>query len=217
MTRSAYLLFYRRRTPFPLGPPALQKIVENAESGTSADSDAETNDDDERSRARNSDSGNGQRLGGLSHNGSSSVGIGTGAAAGAAALHGVGSHQPSAHASPRKNGAGVVDLDDDDADDTLGLDGSTDEGYGDAEDGYPVDQGLMRYSAPYDEAGPTWSFGGLGANSSDRMQADDSDGVASDTPQLGSVGGEDLSTRMMEFDDDDKGDEVHEIHVVERD
>lgn len=215
MTRNAYLLFYRRRTPTPLGPPQLQKIVQAAESDQPADSDAENNDDDERSRARNSESGNGQRLDGLSHNGSSSAfTAGTGVGVGAAALRGVGLHQPSAHASPLKNAAGVGNLSDDDADDMLGnLDGSNDEGYVDAEE--PIGQNLYQYSSAYEESGPTWSFGALGTASSDRMHGDDSSGVASDAPELGSAVGEDLQSRMRDFDDDDQGDDdVHEIRVV---
>ncbi|KAH7408678.1 hypothetical protein DE146DRAFT_786093 [Phaeosphaeria sp. MPI-PUGE-AT-0046c] len=216
VTRNAYLLFYRRRTPVPLGPPKLQKIVQAAESGEAADCDAENNDDMEssRSRARNSDSGNGQRLDASSRNGSSSAfTVGTGAAARAAALHGGGLHQPSAHASPQKSAAGVVNLSDDEADGTLGtLDGSNDEGFVDADDSYSQD--LIQYSNPYEESGPTWSFGALGTASSDRMHADDSSGVASDQPELGSTGDENLQSRMRDFEDDDQGDdEVHEIRV----
>ena len=39
VTRAAYLLFYRRRQPKILGPPSLQKIVEDEQDTDSNDED----------------------------------------------------------------------------------------------------------------------------------------------------------------------------------
>jgi ubiquitin carboxyl-terminal hydrolase 4/11/15 len=199
VTRNAYLLFYRRRTPTPLGPPSLQKIVQAAESDPSADSDEE-----ERSRPRDNhpESGNGQRLDASSRNGSSSAfTAGTGVAAGAAALRGVGSHQHSGRGSTLKSGAGVANLSDN-GDEYLppyvdGVNDEADEGFHDGEDMY---EPLNQYG--FDE-GPVWSFEGLGASSLRNHDASDDD-VASDAPNLGSEGGDLLENRLLE----DFGDEM---------
>lgn len=62
VNKSAYLLFYRRRSQTPLGGPNLEKIL------TEVDSNPASRDA--------SPSGEGQRLGGSSHNGSSSASAG---------------------------------------------------------------------------------------------------------------------------------------------
>jgi ubiquitin carboxyl-terminal hydrolase 4/11/15 len=205
VTRSAYLLFYRRRTPVPLGPPELQKIVQSAESDPAADSEAD-DDDNNRSRPRNSDSGNGRRLDASSRNGSSSAfTAGTGVAAGAGVLHGGGSHQHSGRGSLPRNAAGVANLSDDDEDDSLlhtndGAADSQDEGFVDAEDLY---QRQDQYGTYADDMGPVWSFEGIGSSSLQQNRLNDSDDVASDTPNLGSDGGEELGNRLLEdFGDD---------------
>jgi ubiquitin carboxyl-terminal hydrolase 4/11/15 len=192
VTRSAYLLFYRRRTPHPLGPPTLQKIVQAAESDPSADSD-----EDERSRPRNNqaESGNGQRLDASSRNGSSSASTaGTGVAAGVAVLRGGGSHQHSGHGSPLKNGAEVANLSENDDEGSLPPfenDGNEDEGYG--EEAYDSNE---RYGG-YGEEGPIWSFEGIGSSSLHAHDAS-SDDVASDAPNAGSEGGGMLEARLRE-------------------
>ncbi|KAL4897954.1 hypothetical protein BDV59DRAFT_190716 [Aspergillus ambiguus] len=71
VTSSAYLLFYRRRSDRPLGGKILEEITE---SSTRPVSESES-----ESRGQ-SPSGNGQRLGGSSHNGSSSALVGAAAA-----------------------------------------------------------------------------------------------------------------------------------------
>jgi ubiquitin carboxyl-terminal hydrolase 4/11/15 len=220
VTRNAYLLFYRRRTPVPLGPESLRKIVQAAETDPTADSEAEDDESNDRSRPRdaannNSDSGNGQRLDVSSRNGSSSAG--TGVAAGAQAQRGLGY---SDRGSRLKNGAGVANLSDDDDDEGMlpMVDGSNDEGFVDAEEGDIFDS-INNYGEYHNDTA-VWSFEGIGSRNND------SDDVASDAPNLGSGGGDDLSTRMLEdFGDDivtghtgvgtpvDDG-EVHEIRVL---
>lgn len=214
VTRNAYLLFYRRRSPVPLGPDHLREIVQAAETDATADSEAEDDDTSNRSRPRdadNSDSGNGQRLDGSSRNGSSSAGIGV--AAGALAQRG---HGFSGRGSLLKSGAGVANLSDDEDMPPM-VDGSADEGFVDADDGddYTTFGGFQGSSND-----PMWSFEALGA-SSNRMHG--SSDVASDAPNLGSEGGDDLGSRMLEdFGDDvhdaedtlvDHVDDVHEIRV----
>ncbi|XPS80390.1 Ubiquitinyl hydrolase 1 [Ascochyta lentis] len=216
VTKAAYLLFYRRRTDHPLGPPSLQKIVQKeVDAGSEEDSDTEN-----RSR---SPAGNGSRLGGSSRNGSSRTGA---PRAGAEALHGGGSAL-SAAATPRESGAGVETLE-----------GNSPPLYDDEtfyeENNFSsidTDAGSMMYGplAPsYLNDEPAWSFDNLGSPN----HANDSDDVASDAPNLGSDNGEYLEQRMLEdFGDDEihpgastpmhtfqpvsRGDEeeVQEIHV----
>ncbi|KAH7063820.1 hypothetical protein BKA63DRAFT_586878 [Paraphoma chrysanthemicola] len=200
VTKNAYLLFYRRRTPSPLGPPELQHIVQTAENTPAPDSDA---DDDEVDRSRPLESGNGQRLDASSRNGSSSAYThGTGVAAGAGALRGGGSLQHSAHASSLRNGVVAGNLSDDE-DSTLppyadgAHDDLDDEGYVDADEEPTLD---TIYGPLYNRDQPAWSFDRIGSV----PVQDDSDEVGSDAPNMGSVDGESLQTRMME----DFGDEL---------
>ncbi|KAF2027936.1 cysteine proteinase, partial [Setomelanomma holmii] len=200
VTRNAYLLFYRRRTPHPLGPEALQKVVQTAENSPAPDSDA---DDDETDRSRPLESGNGQRLDASSRNGSSSASThGTGVAAGAVALHGGGSLLHSAHGSSLRNGVAAASPSDDE-ESTLppyadgANDDNDDEGYVDAEE----DTLATLYNPLYQHDQPEWSFNSLGGS----RNAHDSDDVASDAPNLGSDGDEGLQSRMLEDFGDDLG------------
>lgn len=229
MTRQAYLLFYRRRTPTPLGPPELQAIVKNAESENTRDSDAE-DDETDRSRPRESDSGNGQRLDASSRNGSSSAfTAGTGVAAGAAVLRGGGSQL--SRGSLLKNGVAAESQ----SDDEYGLppyannDGANDEddeGFVDADETTDLidDMYAPLHAYSYDE--PIWSFQNVNTSSLNNQQSDD---AASDMPNLGSEGGEQLQDRIaMDFADDEEmhpgastpvesllaDDGVHEIRVA---
>ncbi|KAF2821546.1 cysteine proteinase [Ophiobolus disseminans] len=220
VSRNAYLLFYRRRTPSPLGPPQLQEIVKAAENGNTPDSD---DDDDENDRSRARDSGNGLRLDASSRNGSSSASTaGTGVAAGAAALRGGGSLPPSGgRGSLLKNGVAVGSLIDEDDTDLPPY--VEDEGFHDAEDDGGTYGSLNSYA--YDN--PIWSFEGV--QSSSLHQNGSSDGPASDEPNLGSEGGEHLQDRLLtDFGSDDdlharagtpiegaftNEDAVHEIRV----
>ncbi|KAF2126189.1 cysteine proteinase [Dothidotthia symphoricarpi CBS 119687] len=185
VTSSAYLLFYRRRAPDPLGPPSLQQLVNNSNPGSEDDNDSEHDN-----RSRSPAAGNGLRLGDSSRNGSSSVGA---AAAGAGALRGGGSAL-SIVANRPGSAAGVATLDDED--DTLPP--YNDEGYGGDEDDSFSGVGTYAQLNNWDDQ-PVWSFDGL-KNSS--LQEDD---VASDMVNLGSGGADDLNNRMLE----DFGDEYH--------
>ncbi|KAJ4363376.1 hypothetical protein N0V83_009669 [Neocucurbitaria cava] len=198
VTRAAYLLFYRRRSPVPLGPPELQKIVA---ADSRPDSEDDADDDEQRSR---SPAGNGLRLGDSSRNGSSSAGA---VGAGVGALRGGGS-QLSAVASRPRNGAAAAnhvtnDADDDDELDTLppayGGAASEDEGFHDASEADYVSQMYAPLNNYTDDA--VWNFNAL-----DRGEDRDPDDAASDAPNLGSVNGnsDDLSSRMLE----DFGDEI---------
>ncbi|KAF1942844.1 cysteine proteinase [Clathrospora elynae] len=184
VSKAAYLLFYRRRSPVPLGPPELQQIVT---ADSSPDSDEDNNEDGpQRSR---SPSGNGLRLGDSSRNGSSSAGA---AVAGVGALRG-GGLALSAAGNHRRNGAGAGNLSDEDE---IGMpppayDGN-DEGYDDAENTIgDLYTPLDRWDSNSDQ--PMWSFNNLDSTTRNR----DSDDAASDAPA--SVGGDnDLRSRMLE-------------------
>ena len=233
MSRAAYLLFYRRRSPVPLGPPSLQQIV-TADSSPDSDSDGSASEPRSRSPA-----GNGLRLGDSSRNGSSSAGA---VAAGVGALRAAGSQLSAAASHPRNAdaaAAGVLNLstnhnsndidDDDDEMDTLPPPyPASDEGFHDATDGDYVSEMYAPLNSYTDD--PVWSFQSLGdgtgngGNSSRVHQRgfsnddDDDEDVdaASDAPNLGSVnggdGGEELSNRLLEdFGDDEE--EVAEIRL----
>jgi ubiquitin carboxyl-terminal hydrolase 4/11/15 len=191
-------LFYRRRSPTPLGPASLQKILQAAESDPSADSDEE---DRSRPRDNHPESGNGQRLDASSRNGSSSASTpGTGVAAGVAALRGGGSHHLSAHGSRLKNGAEAANLSDNDDEvlPSFDNDANEDEGYHD--DSY---ESNGRYG--FEEEGPVWSFEGIASSSLRTHNASDDD-VASDAPNAGSEGGDMLENRLLEdFSDEMMG------------
>lgn len=228
VTRNAYLLFYRRRNPHPLGPPSLQQIIQpSSDNEENPDSDAE---DEDRARPRTSilDSGNGQRLDASSRNGSSSAYTpGTAVAAGVAAQRAAGSHPPLGRASLLKNARGVEDLNNDAEDEFLpAYDGANDddddEGFVDADDVRNVYAPLERYGGGVGHDEPVWSFSGIGGQGAGRGLGDDSDDGASDRPFQGSGGGEALSDRLMQDFGDEDGlpgspvemEEVHEIRVV---
>lgn len=204
VTSSAYLLFYRRRSPDPLGPPSLQQLVNSSNPGSE-----DGNDSEHENRSRSPAAGNGLRLGDSSRNGSSSAGA---AAAGVGALRGGGSALSTAAKRPG-SAAAVATLDDED--DTLPS--YQDEGYGGDED--ESFNGVDSYAQlnQWDDQ-PVWSFDGI------KHSNLDDDDVASDAVNMGSDGGDELDHRMLEdFGDDihgrattptDEGDEpVAEIHL----
>ncbi|KAF2448699.1 UCH-domain-containing protein [Karstenula rhodostoma CBS 690.94] len=168
ISTAAYLLFYRRRSSGPLGPPELQSIVNK---WRNPDSEAAGASEEEEATSRNvSPSGNGLRLGGSSRNGSSSAfGAGNGTVVGA--LRGGGSD--SGAGSLLRNGVGAGNLDDESPPEY-------DEGYADdddvagaystnLEDVYPPLHSRLGGS-------PNWSF-----NNVERARDDgDSDAVAFD-------------------------------------
>jgi len=188
VSRAAYLLFYRRRSPTPLGPPSLQRIVTAANGQNSEGENDDADIDAPRSR---SPAGNGSRLDDLSRNGSSSAGA---IGAGVGALQGGGSAH-SAVESRLKNGVAVAGshLSDDDADGETLL---CDEGYDDVDD---TITGYSAYTFAPGRDNAAWSF--------DRLNSrDNGSDAASDIPALGSIGGEDLTTRLREdFGDEEEG------------
>lgn len=199
MSRAAYLLFYRRRSPVPLGPLSLQQIVTAA---NSPDSEPSSADDDHEPRSR-SPAGNGWRLGDSSRNGSSNAGA---AAAGVAAQRAAGSQRSAAATLPRSAAAAASLTDDDEEMDTLP--NYADEGFHDAEEDEDgsIDHHPTGYYRPssnsFDE--PLWSFNSLSDARNLASGGNDTDDAASDAPNLGSVAGDDLSARLREdFSDDD--------------
>ncbi|CAA9963207.1 Ubiquitin carboxyl-terminal hydrolase [Pyrenophora teres f. maculata] len=187
VSRAAYLLFYRRRSPVPLGPPSLQQIVTTDMSNPGSDDD-NTDADDQQPRSR-SPAGNGSRLDGSSRNGSSSAGA---IGAGVGALRG-GGYQRSAAENLPKNGAGAASL----SDDELPPYEDVDEGF--AEESYGT--------TPWESGDqPLWSFNSLNDSNARNTADSDDDGIASDTGAQGSVGDSmELRDRLMEDFGDDEG------------
>jgi ubiquitin carboxyl-terminal hydrolase 4/11/15 len=219
VTPSAYLLFYRRRSDVPLGPPFLQKIVDRFHNPGS--NDAADDDELHAPKSRNasrSPAGNGSRLDGLSRNGSSSA---FGAAAGA--LRGGGS---ALAGSLQLKGAAAGTADADDQEMLLGGQQEDlpaydeDEGYADNDDDrnfspvnvenvydplYRQMGGVSRYGIGNNT--PDWNFDQLGGNQDTLDDYDNEafdEDAASDAPNLGSRAGNDLDERMLE----DFGDEL---------
>jgi len=199
VTRNAYLLFYRRRTPHPLGPTSLQHLVQTAESDPSPESEDDDTEQDRTSRPL--EAGNGQRLDASSRNGSSSAFIGTGAAAGAAVLRGGGSQLFQAGRTAEV-GAGTENLTDDEGLPPYVGGHDQDEGFVDAEYSGPSTELFGPYGI---HDGPAWSFEGIASSNVARPENSDGD---SDMPALGSAGGEDQGTRILQ----DFGDELHDTH-----
>lgn len=193
VTQAAYLLFYRRRSAGPLGPPELQKMVND---WRNPDYDAAEESEEEESRNL-SPAGNGSRLGDSSRNGSSSA---FGAGAGAAVLRGGGS---GAAGSLAAKGAAAVSRDDDDMDDPPPM-YDADEGFHDADDDdmqtYMNPTDIASIYAPLSQQTPVWDFSGIGNRTTTSGTDDVFDETASDAPNLG----EDLNDRMLEdFGDDE--------------
>ncbi|KAF2875376.1 hypothetical protein BDV95DRAFT_565032 [Massariosphaeria phaeospora] len=185
VTRNAYLLFYRRRSSGPLGPDYLQKIV-NASMNTDSE---EADDDYENSTSSNpsrSPAGNGLRLGDSSRNGSSS---GLGAEAGAVVRHAGGSASAE---NPALNEAGAEAR----GDEALPSYEETDEGFVDYDQGSFTAIDMYAY-----QQNPRWSFSGVGQGGDDDEVFEE---AASDAPNMGSHGEDDLNSRLLE----DFGDEV---------
>ncbi|EUC28845.1 hypothetical protein COCCADRAFT_8845 [Bipolaris zeicola 26-R-13] len=188
VSRAAYLLFYRRRSPVPLGPPELQKVVTADVSNPDSDDENNTDADDQQARSR-SPAGNGLRLGDSSRNGSSSAGA---VGAGAAALRGDG-FQRSAAGSRQKNGVAAANLSDDDD-----LPPYADEDEGFVEDSYSNNPWAT------DNDQPMWSFNALSDNAARNDNDSDTGGVVSDTGAASTGDGMELSDRLLEdFGDDE--------------
>ncbi|KAF2180805.1 cysteine proteinase [Zopfia rhizophila CBS 207.26] len=191
VTPAAYLLFYRRRSDRPLGPEYLQEVVNaamNPDSEETVDGESEPNSRD----PSRSPAGNGLRLGDSSRNGSSSA---CGAAAGA--LHGGGS---ASAGSLAQRGAGVVTAGDDTMEENPP---AYDEGYVDEDEGYGEIDVEGVYGPLYNNTNePVWSFAGLAANKNEDVFDED---AASDAPNLGSRGEEELQERLVKDFGDDLG------------
>jgi ubiquitin carboxyl-terminal hydrolase 4/11/15 len=179
VSRAAYLLFYRRRSAGPLGPPKLQEIV-NAWWSPGSET---ANESDEATSRTQSPAGNGLRLDGSSRNGSSSA---FAAGAGAGALRGAGSGGAGNLAS---NGAEAETHDE--------LPDYEDEGYGAGDDDGP---------AQYTSLNPSWGFNNLNTvegSAHDDVFADD---ASSNIPNLA---GDDLKDRLLTDFGDELGDVGH--------
>ncbi|PVI05610.1 UCH-domain-containing protein [Periconia macrospinosa] len=179
VTTAAYLLFYRRRSAGPLGPPALQEIVNKWRDPDMTDGDEEN---DGASSRNDSPAGNGLRLDGSSRNGSSSA-----FATGAGALRGGGSA-----------GAGSLVL----SGAAAGTPGVDDEEL----DPPPYDEGFSEpsldlaavYAPLHNATQSTWNFASLTDDAP--MQGEDGDDAASD--QVNAGDDESLEDRMQDFDND---------------
>ncbi|KAF2277911.1 cysteine proteinase [Westerdykella ornata] len=201
VTSAAYLLFYRRRSDRPLGPPYLQKIVEQFRNPDSDDSvDGESDGADDQRNPSASLAGNGSRLGDSSRNGSSSA-----LGAGAGALRAAGS---TSAGNLLLNGAGVGTVD---ADEEM-LEGQElpppyDEGYagGDDDDDDNNFQGVSVDGGGYGPLvggyypGAQWDFSNVPAENQSN-DADDDD----DRSDMVNLGEDDGDCRMLE----DFGDEL---------
>jgi ubiquitin carboxyl-terminal hydrolase 4/11/15 len=185
VTRSAYLLFYRRRSAGPLGPPQLQEVV-NAWWNPGSEG---ANDSDEVNSRPDSPAGNGLRLDGSSRNGSSSA---FAAGAGAGALRGAGL---GGAGSLALKGAEVATDDE--------LPDYHDEGYGAGDEDGPANYG--RYvSLPTTSTGTDWNFDGINQveGSGDVFDED----ASSNAPNLA---GDSLGDRLLQDFGDELGDVVH--------
>jgi ubiquitin carboxyl-terminal hydrolase 4/11/15 len=189
VTRSAYLLFYRRRSAGPLGPPQLQEVV-NAWWNPGSEG---ANDSDGANSRTDSPAGNGLRLDGSSRNGSSSA---FAVGAGAGALRGGGS---GGAGNPALNGAGAetdVELPDYD---------QLDEGYGAGDEDGPSADYAPNYAPLLASTDPGWSFDQINNNMDGTGDVFDED-ASSNAPNLA---GESLGDRLLEDFGDDLGDVVH--------
>jgi ubiquitin carboxyl-terminal hydrolase 4/11/15 len=184
VSRAAYLLFYRRRSAGPLGPPKLQEIV-NAWWSPGSET---ANESDEATSRTQSPAGNGLRLDGSSRNGSSSA---FAAGAGAAALRGAG----SGAAGNRASSAAEAETHDE-------LPDYEDEGYGAGDDDRPG-----QYNALV--ANPqNWNFDNL--SNVQGSAPDDGDVFDDDTSSNApNMAGEELDDRLLTDFGDELGDVGH--------
>ena len=202
VTSAAYLLFYRRRSDKPLGPPYLQNIVHEAYEEISKSPDS--------SRAQ-SPAGEGRRLGDFSRNGSS------GALAGAEAAH-----LPRGHGSAgetlAKNGYGAavvnyssgIEADGsflpiDDDDEGVGLDMNLKYNDDNSNNNDAVIAPLQTQYNPRHPQMNEWDFSNADRYG-ERAVSDDafSDGTATDVAVPGSAVGDGLQDRIMtDFSNED--------------
>jgi ubiquitin carboxyl-terminal hydrolase 4/11/15 len=194
VTKSAYLLFYRRRSAGPLGSPQLQQVV-NAWWNPGFEG---AEDSDEPNSRTASPAGNGLRLDGSSRNGSSSA-FAAGAGAGVrreAGSGGVG------NLATKEAGAGTLE------DELPNYNEHDDEGYGAGDEDVPGTN-MDTFYGPltnnsYGYHAPVWSFDSITQNDGTDDVFDD--GASSNAPNLAS---ESLDDRLLEDFGDELGDVVH--------
>lgn len=216
ITSAAYLLFYRRRSSTPLGPPYLQKIVESAYAPESDD----TADSQPGSRqASRSPAGNGRRLDDSSRIGSSSASAGVAAGP----LLGVGLISEEAGAGMRARRAaapghlaGIGSPEDEETTDVEqeafelepGPPPYHDEGYED--DGFSgMPEGMIgpvnynNYNNNYNYGAPGWDFTNIPRGSARGDADEDYDAFATDAASDQPAMGDDPEDRLMQdFGDD---------------
>ncbi|KAF2205264.1 cysteine proteinase [Delitschia confertaspora ATCC 74209] len=202
ITAAAYLLFYRRRSETPLGPPYLQKIVDNAWNRYSDEvADGQGFQNNLRNPSR-SPAGNDLRLGDSSRNGSSSAGTG----AAVAPLRGGGSISELAESlAPRGAGVGSPIEGDDMMDETTTMDSVDQDPPPPYDEGYADDEVEEMYqdTPAYSGENPVWDFSNIGAEGTKSDDDEVWDDAASNAVDMGSRGGDDLQSRMIEdFGDD---------------
>lgn len=193
VTKAAYLLFYRRRSTSPLGPPYLQQLVTDHYFPTT---DSEPAGEDQRPD------------GSASHNGSSSNSLP--AAVGAHHLPGLSAAGRGPASQVRSASKTLVSADyDSDEGISMAVDDEEDNDLPSYDKFGPVDRKLSAYS----NAEPGWGWGsvtlGGGAaelGSDNEMEDGDTlNGGASDVPAVGSEdGGTPLRDRMADFGDESR-------------
>lgn len=185
VTPSAYLLFYRRRSPTPLGPPYLQQLVEASHK---ADEDGTTNGDveieNETSRnASPSGQGKGQR-GGSYPNGSPSESVG----AGAGLLAG------SAQTGLRGGQGNLARIEDEMMHDDI------DEGYSDSGFIGPQQGPITNISDIYT---PLWNFNNVNRAEEGQDEDETASNAAAASDTAADADMDDLEARHLEEADDD--------------
>ncbi|KAF2763298.1 UCH-domain-containing protein [Pseudovirgaria hyperparasitica] len=180
ISTAAYLLFYRRRSDKPLGPPYLQNLVQEAWNPIQAaeESNATDNGSENSTSAADTSSGNGLRARDSSRSGANGL---------SSALVVAGAAHDSAPGATTSHS-------DDELLPTYG------------EEGFE-DSIRVRQSAAYERLEYTqpsgWSFDSLGHKSDDAAKDDDDDNSMLLTGPRSDNGADDLQSRMLEdFDDD---------------
>ncbi|GAB7348787.1 hypothetical protein MBLNU459_g7510t1 [Dothideomycetes sp. NU459] len=193
---AAYLLFYRRRSSQPLGPPYLQELVNKARNPSEGDS-ADASDVD-------SESGEGARLGDRSSissrlPGSSSAGtVGAGAATGTSQRLLLPGASDGGYGSAANRTARLRET-------------SEDEGISLDNDNYPSTS--INYSNP----APSWGFEGLDGPDGGALNDDNNNNTPADTASDRAVSiASDVSTHVnqdQDFGEDDDGADDNDEHA----
>ena len=191
VTTAAYLLFYRRRTGHPLGPPYLQELVHDARAPPAAE--VPNSESNASSRAGSqSPSGKGSRLGGSSQDGSSNASVAAAAAAArqrhVGAGSGGGTRARSASMTREESEIGAQPP-------------VYEAGFDDALDLDDYDEHPSAGPLGWDR--PGWNFMSLASMDAGAADEVADNNTASDAAANGSQLGEELQNRLMEdFGDD---------------